>query len=102
MAGPTWTNPDQVVFLDKGLMAFVAAQDAKTLPVFWTDIWRDFFSLWPTPDSELLPNGLDADWTGAPKAKKKNKKTEVAVAVPVPPTESNMSNWVSLHREVCA
>lgn len=103
MAGSTWTNPDQVVFLTKRLIAFVEAQDAKTLPTFWTNIWHNFFLQWPTPDSELVPKGLDADWTGAPKAKKKKKKTpEVTEAVAVPVTERNMSNWVSLRREVRA
>ena len=105
MAGPTWTNPDQVVFLNKRLMEFVAAQSAKTLTEFWTTTWRDFFLQWPTPDSELVPNGLATDWDGSLKiTKKKKKKTSeaAAAAVVVPPIETNTSKWVSLRREVCA
>jgi len=102
MAGSTWTNPDQVVFLTKRLIDFVAAQNAKALTTFWTDICRDFFLQWPTPDSELVSNGLDPDWDGSPKTtKKKKKKLEVAAeAVAVPPIKTDASKWVSLHREV--
>jgi len=103
MAGPTWTNPDQVVFLTKRLIDFVAAQNAKTLTSFWTNTWRDFFLQWPTPDSELVPNGLDPNWNGSAKITKKKKKTpEEAAAVVVPPVDINMSKWVSVRREVRA
>ena len=100
MAGPTWTNPDQVVFLTNRLIEFVAAQNAKALTPFWTSVWRDFFLQWPTPDSELLPNGLNPEWNGLPKAvKKKNKTPEAAAVMPI---ETNTSKWVSLRREVRA
>ena len=100
MAGPTWTNPDQVVFLSTRLVEFVAAQNAKTLTLFWTNICREFFLQWPTPESELVPNGLEPKWNGSPKIIKKKKKTpEVAVAVVILPIE--LSKWVSLRREVC-
>src|SRR5258708_2184476 len=105
MAGPTWTNPDQVAFLNKRLYDFVAAQNAKTLTAFWTSIWRDFFLQWPTPDSELVPNGLDPDWDGSSKIPKKKKKTSeaaAAAAAVVLPIETNTSKWVSLRREVRA
>jgi hypothetical protein len=90
MAGSTWTNPDQVVFLTKRLIDFVEAQNGKTLTTFWTNTWREFFLQWPTPESELVPNGLDADWNGSPKkSKKKKKASEVAAAaIVVPPIET--------------
>ena len=101
MAGSTWTNPDQVVFLTKRLIVFVVAQDDKTLPAFWTEIFREFFLQWPTPNSELVPNGLDPDWTGGPKMSKKKKKTsEVTATAAVPSIETNLSKWLSLRREV--
>jgi hypothetical protein len=97
MAGPTWTNPDQVVFLTKRLIEFVDAQNAKTLTSFWTNIWRDFFIQWPTPESELVPNGLEPDWNGLPK-KIKKKKTPAAVVVTR--IETDTAKWLSLRREV--
>ena len=97
MAGSTWTNPDQVVFLTKQLITFVAAQDDKTLLAFWTEICQEFFLQWLTPDSELVPNGLDPDWTGGLKMSKKKKKTsEVTATATVPSIETNLSKWLSL------
>ena len=103
MAGSTWTNPDQVVFLSQRLVPFVEAQNAKTLTAFWTDIWRDFFRQWPTPDSESVPNGLDPTWNGEQKASKKRKKnhteTEGTTGDAVNTTD-DMAKWLGLCREV--
>ena len=102
MAGLTWTTPDQVVFLTNRLIEFVAAQNAKTLTLFWTNIFRDFFLQWPTPNSELVPNGLDPTWNGSAKIAKKKKKTPEAAAVVVPPVDMDESKWVNVRREVHA
>jgi hypothetical protein len=107
MAGSTWTNPDQVVFLNKQLLPFVEAQDAKTLTAFWNTIWHDFFLQWPTPESELVPNGLEPLWDGSQKSSRKRKKSHTATEgatpeVMVNPSDTDKSKWVGLRREVSA
>lgn len=99
MAGSTWTNPDQVAFLTKRLVPFVEAQNAKTLTAFWNTIWHDFFLQWPTPDSELVPNGLEPSWNGSQKLSKKRKKSHTATEGATP-ADMDKSKWVGLRREV--
>ena len=74
MVGSTWTNPDQVAFLTARLGKFVEAQGSKTLTTFWTNIYREFFAQWPTPESEMISVGLDPDWDGSQKTSKRKKK----------------------------
>jgi hypothetical protein len=104
MVGSTWTNPDQVVFLNDRLIDFVEAQNGKTLTAFWTTIVRDFFLQWPTPDSELVPNGLDPNWNGTQKTSKKKKKSQKTEETVTPEEKVNStvdtSKWVGLRREV--
>jgi hypothetical protein len=106
MVGSTWTNPDQVVFLNNRLINFVEAQNSKNVTAFWTTIWRDFFLQWPTPDSELIPNGLEPSWNGAQKTSKKKKtdktKEMVAPEAKISVTDADISKWVGLRREVSA
>jgi len=104
MVGSTWTNPDQVVFLNNHLIDFVEAQNSKTVTAFWPTIWRDFFLQWPTPDSELIPNGLEPSWGGAQKTTKKKKSGKTKETV-IPDAKNNFtdadtSKWVGLRREV--
>jgi hypothetical protein len=105
MVGSTWTNPDQVVFLNNRLIDFVEAQNGKTLTAFWTTIGRDFFLQWPTPESELVSNGLDPSWNGVQKTSKKKKKSHNMEETSVTPeakvnTDADMSKWVGLRRDV--
>ena len=101
--GFTWTNPDQVMFLNNQLIEFVKAQNSKTLTAFWMTVWCDFFVQWLTPDSEFISNGLDPSWNGTQKTnKKKAHKTEETVILKgkVNSTDANTSKWMGLHQEV--
>ena len=99
MVGSTWTNPDQVAFLTARLGSFVEAQGSKTLAMFWTNIYREFFAQWPTPESEMNPVGLDPDWDGSQKISKRKKKQPEATDSTVTPSGEN---WVRIRREVSA
>ena len=99
MVGSTWTNPDQVAFLTAQLGNFVEAQGSKTLTTFWTNINCEFFSQWPTPESEMSSVGLDPDWDGSQKTskQKKNKSGTTSSMITIPG-----ESWVRIRREVSA
>ena len=73
MPNCSWANPEQLKFLSDYHITFSDAQTGKTLPTFWTDIYREFFILWPDQASEAY---TEVDDMPARKKKKKDKTPE--------------------------
>jgi len=45
--------PAQLEFLKSRRVSFSAAQQEKRLPIFWTNVYQEFFTQWPNPASEI-------------------------------------------------
>jgi hypothetical protein len=87
MSPPPWANAAQLEFLNKRKQDFKAAQKEKRLPAFWTDLHRDFFAQWDSPESEVV---AEED------APKKRKRSRVLKEESFPTVET----WIADRKQV--
>jgi hypothetical protein len=45
-----WTSPEQATFLNSKIPVFLDAQKSKILPLFWPQLKKEWFDLWPEHD----------------------------------------------------
>ena len=94
-----WANPDQKVFLESRGVGFAKAQNDRTLSQFWVEVCREFFVLWPSPESEQVPNGLEPTWDGSQPISKKKKNKAIKPKDPLT-LDMSLEVWIALHKEV--
>jgi hypothetical protein len=56
MPKKSWASDEQQTWLLGHLLDFRNAQDSKTIPTFFTELYENFLKLWPlsAPDAEEL------------------------------------------------
>ena len=96
-----WATAIQLEFLKGRRGDFSAAQESKTLPAFWADIYHDFFIRWPNWAAEVQSVNDIVDIPDESSNKKKTKKKAKLVSAPTAAAPESHEAWVSGRKNVC-
>ena len=88
--GP-WATSEQLEWLKDQRVAFSQAQESKKLPMFWVDIYWEFFIRWPDQASETEAIVESSNDGGNRKGAKETQRKQF----------DTTPEWVAERKKVC-